>query len=318
VLSLERVAPTRPVRAADVIAVVAPVVFVGALVVQVAAIGLPTDHVGLFAWIGGGLLAFSVRSWRSWPRLLVDWLPILALLVVYDMARGQAQDVGAAHHSAQIAFDRFLGGGVVPTNWLQDQLHDPASGPAVWDYAAWVVYVSHFFVPWVTLAVLWHRSRERFRALRNRLVALTVAGCTIYTLYPADPPWLAGMNGDVPLTFRLIRPMWDHVGLHSAQPLYEPGTGLVNVVAAVPSLHAAYPCLLMLFFWRSAGRFVRAGLVAYTFAMGFTLVYSGEHFVFDIVTGWLLAGAVVAVFPVVAALRRRRRDAGLRRAVPGP
>ena len=60
--------------------------------------------------------------------------------------------------------------------------------------------------------------------------------------------------------------------------------------------------LLLLFFW-GAGRWARAGLIAYVLAMAFTLVYAGEHYVADILIGWLYAAAVVAG---VAWARRRR------------
>jgi hypothetical protein len=62
-------------------------------------------------------------------------------------------------------------------------------------------------------------------------------------------------------------------------------------VGALPSLHAAYPFLLMLFFWRRAGRW-RPLLVGYTLAMAVTLVYSADHFVFDILAGWTYASVV--------------------------
>jgi hypothetical protein len=65
-------------------------------------------------------------------------------------------------------------------------------------------------------------------------------------------------------------------------------------VGALPSLHAAWPFLLLLFFWPVAGRW-RALLVAYAFAMALTLVYSADHFVFDILLGWAYAtGAYLA------------------------
>ena len=59
--------------------------------------------------------------------------------------------------------------------------------------------------------------------------------------------------------------------------------------------------LIMLFFW-GAGHWVRAGLVAYVLTMAFLLVYSGEHYVSDILLGWLYAAAVIAA---VAWVRRR-------------
>jgi membrane-associated phospholipid phosphatase len=62
----------------------------------------------------------------------------------------------------------------------------------------------------------------------------------------------------------------------------------------MPSLHAAYPFMLMLFFW-PAGKLARFLLGAYTLAMAFALVYGGEHFVVDILVGWAMALAAYAL-----------------------
>jgi membrane-associated phospholipid phosphatase len=90
----------------------------------------------------------------------------------------------------------------------------------------------------------------------------------------------------------------------------EKGSAFHDETAAVPSLHAGATMLVCLFFWKSARPWARALLVLYVLAMAFTLVYSGEHYVFDIVTGWLYAAAVVTG----AGFIRRRRAA--RRAPP--
>jgi membrane-associated phospholipid phosphatase len=49
-------------------------------------------------------------------------------------------------------------------------------------------------------------------------------------------------------------------------------------------------------------------MVLYVLAMAFTLVYGGEHYVFDVVVGWCYAIAVVAG---AAALERLRARGGL-------
>ena len=79
-------------------------------------------------------------------------------------------------------------------------------------------------------------------------------------------------------------------------------------VGALPSLHAAWPFLLLVFFWPVAGRW-RAVLVAYALAMALTLVYSADHFVFDILLGW----AYVIVVVVAVRLITNRRTAATRR-----
>jgi membrane-associated phospholipid phosphatase len=68
-----------------------------------------------------------------------------------------------------------------------------------------------------------------------------------------------------------------------------------NNVAAMPSIHAAYPMLICLFFWKGASRRKRVLLLAYPICMAFTLVYTGEHFVIDILMGWLYAAATFSL-----------------------
>ena len=70
------------------------------------------------------------------------------------------------------------------------------------------------------------------------------------------------------------------------------GTNLyANDVAAIPSLHAAYPVMIAMFFWRGSRPGARAALALYAVGMALALVYSAEHYVLDIVLGWLYAFA---------------------------
>src|SRR5258705_12980589 len=153
--------------------------------------------------------------------------------------------------------------------------------------------MTHFFAVWVVAAVLWRLDRARFRRYATVAVTLSLAAFLTYWLYPAQPPWIA-VGAD-----RVVPGVWDHLGTHTMKSMYE-DDHLVNTVAAMPSLHAAYPFMLLLFFWR-AGPKVRVGLGLYTLAMAFALVYGGEHFVADILARWAMAGGALA--PVTSAGR---------------
>jgi membrane-associated phospholipid phosphatase len=96
--------------------------------------------------------------------------------------------------------------------------------------------------------------------------------------------------------------VWSHLGVHQAAALFTGGNRFDNNIAAMPSLHAAYPMLICLFFWSRANRWFRALLVAYVLAMAFTLVYAGEHFVLDELVGWTYA---IVVFVVGSRLLHR-------------
>ena len=259
----------------------------------------------LFAWMLLGLLAFSLADPLRWARgVVVDWLPLMVVLLCYDLSRPVRQALGIAPHTyPQLDVDRFLFGGEVPTVALQHALHDP--GVAHWyDYAAFATYLSHFFVTLVVLGALWRVSYPRFREYRTLVVALATVGFVTYVAFPAAPPWLAAWNGHIEAVPRTISEMWGHVGIQPAAALFENRGEFYNQEAAVPSLHAAYPMLLALFF-RGAGPWVRAGLAAYVLAMALTLVYTGEHYVSDVLAGWAAAGLVVLA---VSRLRARRRS----------
>jgi membrane-associated phospholipid phosphatase len=298
----------------------APAAYLAALATLVLSWGLPVARDQLFFWLLLGLAAFSVGAWRSWGVMLLAWLPLLGLLVVYDELRGAVSvPPDRAHVGAQIDADRVLGLGHVPTEWLQQHLW--SAGRLHWyDYAVWGVYMTHFFAVWFVAAALWRASRRRFAHYAVVTVVLTLAAFLVYWSFPAQPPWLAGDLGRIGPVDRIVPTVWDHLGLSSMSSVFENGN-LVNTVAAMPSLHSAYPMMLLLFFW-PAGRAVRAGLAAYTLAMGYALVYGGEHFVTDILAGWLMAG--LAYVLVSAGLRaasagaRRRAAARAPAAAPAP
>ncbi len=289
--------PRRILRRAIVVG--APLVYVAALVVVLVSWGVPLARDQLFFWLVLGLAAFSVGAWRSWGAMLLGWLPLLALLVVYDELRGAVSVIPAtAHVDPQIGVDRWLAGGDVPTHWLQRHLWSP--GRLHWyDYGAWLVYMSHFFAVWLVAAGLWRSSRRRFARYAALTVAVTMAAFVGYWSYPAQPPWLASEGLRIGSVDRIVPIVWDQLGVATVSSVYE-NRDLVNPVAAMPSLHAAYPVMLLLFFW-GAGAAVRAGLALYAVAMAFTLVYTGEHFVLDILAGWAMTGAVYAL--VAVALR---------------
>lgn len=280
----------------------APAAYLAALTAVTVAWGLPLARDQLFIWLVAGIAAFSVPAWRGWGGMLLEWLPFFALLAAYDRLRGAVSVTTAqAHVVPQIDFDKALFGGHVPTVWLQDRLWD-AAHLHWYDYAVWCVYMTHFFAVWITAAFLWRLARHRFRRYAVTAVALSLCAFATYWLFPAQPPWLAGEGLLMAPVDRVVPTVWGHLGVPTAQSIYENGD-FVNPVAAMPSLHAAFPLMLMLFFW-PAGRWVRLGLGLYTLAMAFALVYGGEHFVADIVAGWAMALGVHALVSVGGRLRR--------------
>lgn len=76
----------------------------------------------------------------------------------------------------------------------------------------------------------------------------------------------------------------------------------------MPSLHAAFSLFVVVFWFpRWTTRRLKVLALAYPATMGVALVYVAEHWVVDVLAGWLVVGAAFGIWHLVDA-RRSRRD----------
>ncbi|HET6448738.1 MAG TPA: phosphatase PAP2 family protein [Conexibacter sp.] len=265
-----------------------------------------------------GALALSLGDLGGWLRgVVVDWLPFFLVMTAYDLARGGADGwLAPTHFLPQADVDRWLFGGRVPTAWLQQHLHQP--GHVRWfEVAAFVVYVSHFFVTPLLAAALWLRDRWRSRRFAAALALLTLLGSLTFVAFPAAPPWMASQHGLIEPVSRLIPQLWTWSGVGAETGVVGTGYRYANEVAAVPSLHAALALLVAMSVWPRHW-WARLLVGAYPLAMALAIVYTGEHYVADVLLGWLYA---VASFRAVSWLASRvepRRTDRRKTIIPAP
>lgn len=270
--------------------------------------GIPVQRELVIAWVCGALAVVSLgRPPRQLLQLVVDWLPIVLVLVAYDFTRGAADTFGIpVHHTEMIDFDKAVFFGQTPTEWLQAQLYEP--NVVHWyDVAFTLIYTSYFIVPFALLGYLWARDHPAFVRFAKRLVTLALAGLATYILFPAAPPWMAGELGLLGEIHRTTGNGWEVLGTGTAG-WFSKGQGLGNPVAAVPSLHTAFCALVAFFLWPRVRRRWRPLLLAYPLAMGLTLMATGEHYFFDVVLGFFYAGVVMAAWGAWETRRAEGRD----------
>ena len=268
------------------------------LVVWTRAFGIPKSRAEVLGIVSLIILVMCKLHVREWARaMVVDWAGIFALLVAYDIMRGYADELSVrAVIRPQLRADEILFGGEAPTVTLQQHLWN--GHPRMPDYITWVVYTSHFFVPMGVAVVLWYLARPQFRVWTASVVALSFMAFATYWLVPAAPPWMAGQLGVIDPVTRVVHEVWSGGWAPpNVAAAWDPNAkhDVSNPVAALPSLHAAFPMLLCLFFWTRANRLWKGILAWYVLAMGFALVYGGEHYVFDVLLGWLYAALVHVV-----------------------
>ncbi|WP_240956595.1 phosphatase PAP2 family protein [Micromonospora sp. HNM0581] len=288
-------------------------------------IGLPTDPLYAFFWLWALTVAWRPHlPWRTHLGFARDWLPVVVLLAVYNFSRGFAYDENTRPHvteliNADLWMFGWLIGDQVPTVWLQEQLYRPDN--ILWyDVLVSWVYFSHFFASLGAAVILWLTSRPRWVAFMRRWFLLCAAGLATYFLYPAAPPWWAAEYGYLAdEVTRISTRGWHAFGLHGAGNLLNLGQYAANPVAAIPSLHTAFALFVVLFFLPSIRRRWWPLVLVYPLAMTFALVYSGEHYIIDVLIGWAY---VICVFLIVAVgerwwAARRVRTRGVQDTVNG-
>ncbi|MFV9634320.1 phosphatase PAP2 family protein [Mycobacterium neumannii] len=292
-------------------------------------------------YIAAGLLAASIGQVRRMLYVIRDWLPFALILLAYDLSRGAADMVGRPTlWEWPVEADRWLFFGTVPTVWLQEQLKQ--GQPPWWEVVLSCVYMSFFILPYVVAGVLWLRDRAEWKTFVRLFVGLNFAGLAIYALVPAAPPWAAArctpadveggpayapcmfrsargvpdggvlgamqssQDGANPWIERIVGRGWGNLNMHTASALLDAGQASVNLVAAIPSLHAGMTAAVAAFLWHRVHGAWRPVLAAYVLLMAFTLVYTAEHYVIDILLGWALAAAVIVILHRYEKWRRAR------------
>jgi membrane-associated phospholipid phosphatase len=267
--------------------------------------GVPTSRIVLALIIMTGLGLTSIgRGWRATVQVVVDWFPFTAVLLLYDRTRGVADGLGISLHERDILdAEKWLFGGTEPTLWLQQQLYD-AAHVHWYDALITLVYTSHFLATPVLAAILWLRDRAVWLRYISRVIVLALAGLLTYCVFPEAPPWMAARDGLTDPVARLSARGW--IWLHAGNlndVLARAQDDGSNPVAAMPSLHIAFAVLVALTIGARLRSRWRWLLVLYPLAMGFTLVYTGEHYVLDLVFG---AGYALAVHHLLNRWDRRR------------
>jgi PAP2 superfamily len=239
---------------------------------------------------------------RCGRRYVYDFVPFGALLVIYAQSRGIAHLLHPdPHYLPQLNTDKWLFG-VVPSQELQHWLWN---GTTRW-YDTVIVAVTrlHFIVPPLLAFVLWVKRRALFYRFAATMILLSFAGALTFYLFPAAPPWAAGERGLLPGLIRIPHnPAPNPSGAHGYHGLSISRFIDPNPYAAIPSLHAGYAALCFLFVvgvaWKTRWRWLALGLgIVYPLAQSFAVVYTGNHYVIDLLIGYVYAAAALLAVSV--------------------
>jgi len=211
-------------------------------------------------------------------RGLVEGATLVALYGVYELIRGGGNATLAAaraHTDSIVGFERHLH--VFGEQSLQNAAHSVPALPSLLGVA---YVVLHFVGTTAFIVWMYRRHRDRFAFVRNTLIASTAIGLTIYVLYPAAPPRLAGLG--------FVDTVTNGAHLNLSSNLLG---SVYNPYAAVPSLHFGYALIVGVGIAAYARRrVVRIAGALYPALMLIVIVATGNHFFFDAAAGAAVVG----------------------------
>ena len=108
-----------------------------------------------------------------------------------------------------------------------------------------------------------------------------------YIIYPAAPPWYYFEYGNelintVPCNAAGLARFDDMLGINMYRAMYSQGT---NTFGAIPSMHAAFPLLLVYYSLKFKNHWLTALFTLSLIGIWFGAVYSAHHYVIDMILG---------------------------------
>jgi len=221
--------------------------------------------------------------------LLKDWLIFLSFLYLFDSLRGLIYILICKFNFPvytlyAIKLEKFFFGGIPSVELQRILLKGTTYNEFSWfEKFLTVLYGTHFIAFLFIGFLIWIKKSNYFKAYKNSFLILITTGLFGYFIIPTTPPWIASELFN--LIPKIIR--FNAILFNLKIPDLKAGFD-VNPIAAMPSLHAAFPVLCSLILWRFY-RWKASLFYLYTVLILFTIVYTGDHYVVDILAGIFLA-----------------------------
>jgi membrane-associated phospholipid phosphatase len=231
------------------------------------------------------LLIFVFMIFNQAWEMFKHFGPFMIILLAYDGFRSLVPSLNSkVHYTLMPNFDKSIFG-TLPTVTLQKWLWH---GHVRWyDFLFYGTYMMHFVLPIILALLVWKLRPKAYWQFVTAYLLTSFGAFFVFLLYPTAPPWLASQDGYIPHITRISSAVSGAMGITNFPSVYN--YFAANPVAAVPSLHAAYSTLFSLFIFKLFGRNWGLLSLIYPVLIVFGVVYMGEHYVFDVLTGIILA-----------------------------
>jgi len=255
-------------------------------------VGVRSDHISFY-----GVLLVAYFAHRQSRKFVLGFIFFVLFWILYDGMRVYPNYlVNSIHIAEPYNIEKMLfgfnydGSIITPNEFFALHSH------WILDLLAGVFYLSWVPLPLAYACYLFFTDREMMLRFSACFLFANLVGFVIYYLYPAAPPWYVAEHGfvqnfDIPGSAAQLRKFDELVGSPIFKNMYEKNA---NVFAAIPSLHSAYPVVLLYFGLKKRYKIASAFFLLDVIGIWFAAVYSLHHYIIDVLLGALCA--IIAIF----------------------
>ena len=154
------------------------------------------------------------------------------------------------------------------------------------------IICSIFYLGWIPLPLffafyLYFKHKNLFLRFCMAFFIVNIIGFIIYYTYPAAPPWYIAKYGSTldvhtkSYAAGLLR-FDQYFNIQLFEGLYSKGS---NVFAAMPSLHASYPLIGLIYAWKQPARSFKIIFALFMVGIWFSAIYLNHHYILDVIVG---------------------------------
>jgi len=232
-------------------------------------------------------------------KFILGFSVFIVYWIIFDWMKGFPNyNVSTVHIADLYNFEKRLFGINFNGHILTPNEYWRINGTTVLDIIAGLFYICWIPVPLSFAAFLFFKNRKEFLSFAITFFVVNLLGFVVYYTYPAAPPWYVHEHGFVfnPLTTGNTGGLakfdaYFHVSIFKS--IYAKGS---NVFAAMPSLHSAYPIIVMYYGLKNRLGFINIVLALVMVGIWLTAIYTSHHYILDVLAGIICATIGINLF----------------------
>jgi hypothetical protein len=257
-------------------------------------VGFKSDQVVL-------LVIFNVLFYTSviTRKFIVGFSVFIVYWIIFDYMKAFPNyTLNPVHMADLYNFEKHLFGINYNGHLLTPNEYWKIKATTPLDIIAGIFYICWIPVPLSFAAFLFFKNRREFLSFALTFLVVNLLGFVVYYSYPAAPPWYIQEHGFI---FHAATPgntgglaRFDHYfNVHIFQSIYAKGS---NVFAAMPSLHSAYPVIVIYYGLKNRLGFINIILSTVMVGIWLTAIYTSHHYILDVLAGICCAIAGINLF----------------------